>query len=59
VEAEIARDVNLEMRRVAELLPADPKIKHPFVCEDGCEATVWLTLSEYDANGGAWLDGHR
>jgi hypothetical protein len=33
--------------------------EYGFLCECGCEETVWLNLAEYDEQGGAWLEGHK
>lgn len=30
-----------------------------FLCECGCEETVWINLAEFDLQGGAWVEGHK
>jgi hypothetical protein len=30
-----------------------------FFCECGCMALATATLTEYEAQGGAWIEGHR
>src|SRR5579862_1936196 len=61
--AEVAREVNEEIRAIAERLDPDGDgdgvSMYGFSCEDGCGATVPLTLAAFIAGGGAWLDGHR
>jgi hypothetical protein len=61
VDPGIAKALNHEIRHLADLLPGsdDPTHKYGFSCEDGCEAIVPLTVAEYDAAGGAWLEGHE
>ena len=54
-----ARELNEQLRLLADSLPGDEGRKYGFACEDGCEAIVLLTVSEYHAAGGAWLDGHK
>lgn len=30
-----------------------------FFCECGCRDIIPMTVSRYEANGGAWLPGHK
>jgi hypothetical protein len=59
VDPGIAKELNEVIRRLAESLPGPAGHKYGFSCEDGCDATVPLTIAEYDAAGGAWLEGHK
>ena len=61
----IAREVNahilaLEARLTDErFLARDPRIHLiGFLCECGCMGIVAVTRHAYEANGGAWLEGH-
>jgi len=59
--AEAAAAFNRQLRTTAERLgaPAEGDHLYGFVCECGCEETVELTLSAYDRQGGALLEGHK
>jgi hypothetical protein len=59
MDALIVRHVNLELRRLAGELPADPDHRFGFNCECGCGHRVPLTAAEYDQNNGAWAEGHN
>jgi hypothetical protein len=61
LDAAIAKELNHQIRLLADRLPGsdDPAHTYGFSCEDGCEAIVPLTVAEYDAAGGAWLEGHK
>jgi hypothetical protein len=30
-----------------------------FYCECGCMGIIMATIAEYDAAGGAWVEGHQ
>jgi hypothetical protein len=60
--AEAARAFNQQIRQIAATLAGQAGSGHEyarFVCECGCRQTVELMVSEYDRQGGAWLEGHR
>ena len=59
MDPKIARELNQQIRLIAERLPGGVGHKYGFSCEDGCEGIVPLSLAEYDAAGGAWLEGHK
>lgn len=61
----LAREVNahilaLEARLDDESFLARDPYRHliGFFCECGCGQLVALTRADYEANGGAWLEGH-
>ena len=56
-----AHALNLQIRRLARMLAGCAYGDHSygFMCECGCDATVPLTLAEFDGEGGAWFAGHR
>ena len=58
---DLAGEVNRRIREIDRSLDvtADPSETLTFFCECGCFAAVSLTAREFDAAGGAWLDGHR
>jgi hypothetical protein len=51
-------DVNRQIRRLADMLPASQHTKFAFNCECGCGTVVTVTPSHFDAYG-AWADGHQ
>lgn len=53
------RALNLQIRRLAELLPGGLEHAYGFSCECGCGEIVRLSATEFDHQGGAWLDGHK
>jgi Family of unknown function (DUF6527) len=60
--AEAAKAFNRQLRRIAALLAEQAGGGHEyarFVCECGCKQTVELKVSEYDRQGGAWLEAHK
>lgn len=59
METGIARALNMQIRRLAELLPGGLEHVYGFTCECGCGETLRLSAAELDAQGGAWLHGHR
>jgi hypothetical protein len=59
VDPALAKELNQQIRLLADRLPGDDDHKYGFSCEDGCGAIVPLTAAEYDAAGGAWAPGHK
>jgi hypothetical protein len=56
--AGLARRLNEQIVRVAEMLPAGTEHEYGFACECGCDETVLLSLSTF-VEGGAWVAGHK
>ncbi len=54
-----ARALNVQIRRVAEMLPGGLEHEYGFTCECGCGETVRLSAEDLDRKSGAWLDGHQ
>lgn len=54
-----ARTLNVQILRLAALLPGGAEHEYGFSCECGCGQTVQLPATEFADKGGAWLDGHR
>jgi hypothetical protein len=54
-----AKALNIQIRRLAEMLPGGLEHEYGFSCECGCGETVSLSPAEVDLNGGAWLKGHQ
>lgn len=54
------REINQRIRALGIDLAqlGDPSAVE-FLCECGCMERVEMTPAEYDAEGGAWLEGHR
>jgi hypothetical protein len=50
--------LNMQIRRLAELLPGGLEHEYGFSCECGCGQIARLSAAEFDRGGGAWLDGH-
>jgi hypothetical protein len=59
VDPALAKELNQQIRLLAERLPGDENHTYGFSCEDGCDSLVPLTLAEFDKAGGAWLEGHK
>jgi hypothetical protein len=59
--ADIARQANAHIREMALELDALVPDERPFgfFCECGCMGTAAVTLTDYDAQGGAWIEGHE
>jgi hypothetical protein len=59
--ADLACELNLQIRAIVRSLrePADSGEELTFFCECGCLSEVRLTVGTFDAEGGAWLEGHR
>jgi hypothetical protein len=58
---ETARAVNLRVYQLSAVFTESSGEEGPvdFLCECGCMSFVPLPASRYDADGGAWLEGHR
>jgi hypothetical protein len=56
----LAPEINRRIRRLIEPFAQgdSPSVRYPFVCECGCMGQVRLTLAQFDAAHGAYLDGH-
>lgn len=50
--------LNMQIRRVAAMLPGALEHEFGFSCECGCSEIVRLTGAAFDREGGAWFDGH-
>jgi hypothetical protein len=59
VDVGIVKALNMQIRRVAEMLIGGLVHEYGFSCECGCGELVQLSAAEFDREGGAWLDGHR
>ena len=55
----IARALNKQIRRLAEMLPGGLEHVYGFSCECGCGETLQLSAAEFDHHGGARLYGHE
>jgi hypothetical protein len=55
--ATIARETNGHIRALARSFRDERQVG--FFCECGCFGIALATLVEYDAQGGAWKDGHK
>jgi hypothetical protein len=53
----VAREANSHIRQLAKSLRDETPVG--FFCECGCMEIVMATIAEYDAAGGAWVEGHR
>jgi hypothetical protein len=58
VDIRIARALNMQIRRLADMLPGGPEHKYGFSCECGCGEIARLSAADFDHDGGAWLNGH-
>ena len=54
----IARALNMQIRRLADMLPGGLEHIYGFSCECGCGETCRRSAAEFDHQQGAWLDGH-
>lgn len=59
VNRDAVRALNVQIRRIAELVPGGLEHEYAFSCECGCGEIVRLSATEYDRRESAWLDGHR
>ena len=59
--ADVATQVNTHIAEMAESLDSIVKDERPigFFCECGCLGSVEVTVAEFRAAGGAWIEGHR
>jgi hypothetical protein len=55
----MAKALNMQIRRLAEMLPGGLEHLYGFSCECGCAETFQLSATEFDHQRGAWLEGHR
>jgi hypothetical protein len=53
-----AKALNMQICRLAEMLPGGLEHEYGFSCECGCGETVSLFAADVDLSGGAWLKGH-
>jgi hypothetical protein len=53
----VARETNAHIRQLAKALRDERPVG--FFCECGCMEITLATIAEYEAAGGAWLEGHR
>jgi hypothetical protein len=58
VDIGIAKALNMQIRRLAEMLPGGREHVYGFSCECGCGETLQVSAADFDLEGGAWLDGH-
>jgi len=54
-----ARALNMQIRRLADMLPGGLEHEYGFSCECGCRGIVRLPATEFDREHGAWLEGHQ
>jgi hypothetical protein len=53
----LARETNANILQLARSLRDERPIG--FFCECGCMEISMATIAEYDAAGGAWVEGHQ
>jgi hypothetical protein len=58
VDIGIARALNMQIRRLADMLPGGLEHIYGFSCECGCGETCRRSAVEFDHQRGARLDGH-
>ncbi|HEX3237559.1 MAG TPA: hypothetical protein VHQ99_04040 [Gaiellaceae bacterium] len=60
---ELAREVNAHIltliHRIGAHVWLDQNRQVGFFCECGCMGVAPTTLAEYEAGGGAWIEGHE
>lgn len=54
-----ARALNMQIRRLAGMLPGGLEHEYGFACECGCGEIVRRSASELEPDRGVWLEGHR
>jgi hypothetical protein len=59
VDGGVARALNAQIRRVAEMLPGGLEHEYGFSCECGCGEILRLSAADLERKSGAWLDGHQ
>jgi hypothetical protein len=59
--ADTAKRANVHIAEMAERLDSIVENPRPigFLCECGCLGNAELTLADFSAGGGAWIEGHR
>jgi hypothetical protein len=59
--ADTAKQANAHIAEMAENLDSIVDNPRPvgFLCECGCLGVAELTLADFRAAGGAWIEGHR
>ena len=59
--ADVANQANAHIAEMAEGLDSIVRSPRPigFFCECGCLGSVEVTVAEFRAAGGAWIEGHR
>jgi hypothetical protein len=55
--ASIARETNGHIRVLARTFHDTREVG--FFCECGCMGLTFATITEYDAQAGAWKEGHK
>jgi hypothetical protein len=55
----ITRALNMQIRRLADMLPGGLEHEYGFSCECGCGEIVLLPAAEFDLEHGAWVEGHH
>jgi len=53
----LARETNAYILQLAKALQDERSVG--FFCECGCMEIALATVAEYDAAGGAWVEGHK
>ena len=51
--------LNMQIRRVAGMLPGALEHELGFSCECGCDEIVRLSAAAFDRSSGAWIEGHK
>jgi hypothetical protein len=59
VDTEIARALNMQIRRLGGMLNGGLEHEYGFTCECGCGEIVQRSVLEFDREGGVWLVAHR
>jgi hypothetical protein len=54
-----AKALNMQICRLAEMLPGGLEHEYGFSCECGCGEIVSLSAANVSLKGGAWLKDHR
>jgi hypothetical protein len=53
-----AHALNMQICRLAGMLPGGLEHEYGFACECGCGELVARSATEFERAGGAWLHGH-
>ena len=59
MESGRARSLNMQIRRLVDMLPGGLEHVYGFSCECGCDEICRLSAAEFDHQRGALLAGHR